>query len=178
MIPNKLFVYDVYTNGKVSSLMKFFIKYLQQIFPTIYQSSLVSFVGNKVKRANLKTGVSRKQSTSYAHVIRTSHPWYAHVRLDIRYIRYTYICYQRGLWLSKISFFVASATIGRQIFVTDLCLLNFYWKLELLNLFLPSLPFWSPWKHQKIFGFLIFSGGLKSNIGKKRVTCSFLVILL
>ena len=39
----------------------------------------------------------------------------------------------------------------------------------LLNPFLPNVPFWSPWKHQKTFGFLMFSGGSKGNIGKKRV---------
>ena len=37
------------------------------------------------------------------------------------------------------------------------------------NPFLPNVPFWSPWKHQKTFGFRMFSGGSKGNIGKKRV---------
>ena len=30
-------------------------------------------------------------------------------------------------------------------------------------------PFDPPWKHQKTFGFLMFSGGSKGNIGKKKV---------
>ena len=40
---------------------------------------------------------------------------------------------------------------------------------QCFNPFLPNVPFWSPWKHQKTFGFLMFSGGSKGNIGKKRV---------
>ena len=36
----------------------------------------------------------------------------------------------------------------------------------LFNPLLPNVPFWSPWKHQKTFGFLMFSGGSKGNIGK------------
>ena len=37
------------------------------------------------------------------------------------------------------------------------------------NPFLSNVSFWSPWKYQKNFGFLIFSGRSKGNIGKKRV---------
>ena len=33
----------------------------------------------------------------------------------------------------------------------------------------PYVPFWSLWKHQKIFGFLTFSGGSKGTLEKKRV---------
>ena len=33
------------------------------------------------------------------------------------------------------------------------------------NPFLPNHPFWSPWKHQKTFGFLMFSRWSKGNIG-------------
>ena len=36
------------------------------------------------------------------------------------------------------------------------------------NPFLPNVSFWSPWKYQKTFGFLIFWGGPKGNIGNKR----------
>ena len=43
----------------------------------------------------------------------------------------------------------------------------------ILNPFLPNVPFWSPWKHQKTKGFLMFSGGSKGNIGKKRVNLTF-----
>ena len=32
-----------------------------------------------------------------------------------------------------------------------------------------NIPFRYPWKHQKTFGFRMFSGGSKWNIGKKRV---------
>ena len=35
-----------------------------------------------------------------------------------------------------------------------------------VNPLLPNVPFWSPWKHQKTKGFLMFSGGSKGNIGK------------
>ena len=35
--------------------------------------------------------------------------------------------------------------------------------------FLPTVPFSSPWKHQKTKGFLMFSGASKRNIGKKRI---------
>ena len=42
-------------------------------------------------------------------------------------------------------------------------------KLLYFNPFLPNVPFWSPWKHQKTFGFLKLTGGSKRNIGKKRV---------
>ena len=35
--------------------------------------------------------------------------------------------------------------------------------------FLPNVPFWSPWKHLKTKDFVMFSGGSKENIGKKRV---------
>ena len=41
--------------------------------------------------------------------------------------------------------------------------------IPVINPFLPNVPFWSPWKHQKTKGFLMFSGGSKGNIGKKRV---------
>ena len=41
-----------------------------------------------------------------------------------------------------------------------------------LNLFLSNVLFWSPWKHQKTFGFLVFSGRSKGNIRKKRVNFS------
>ena len=79
MIPNKLFVYGVYTNGKVSLLMKFFIKYLQQIFPTIYQSSLVNFVGNKVKGRISKRVFQENKAhhthTSYAHHTPDTHTY-------------------------------------------------------------------------------------------------------
>ena len=34
------------------------------------------------------------------------------------------------------------------------------------NPYLPSVTFWSPWKHQKTKDFLMFSRGLKWNIGK------------
>ena len=37
------------------------------------------------------------------------------------------------------------------------------------NPFLPNVLFWSPWKYQKSKGFLMFSGGSKVNIGKKRL---------
>ena len=40
--------------------------------------------------------------------------------------------------------------------------------------FLPNIPFWSPWKHQKTFGFLMFSERSKGNIGKKSVNSSCL----
>ena len=36
----------------------------------------------------------------------------------------------------------------------------------------------SPWKHQKTFGFLIFSGGSKASIGKKRVNYISLKIVI
>ena len=39
---------------------------------------------------------------------------------------------------------------------------------SIINPFFNNVPFWSPWEHQKIKGFL-FSGGSKGNIGKKRV---------
>ena len=38
-----------------------------------------------------------------------------------------------------------------------------------INPFLPNVPFWYPWKHQKTFGFLMFSRWSKRNIEKKRV---------
>ena len=37
----------------------------------------------------------------------------------------------------------------------------------LLFPFLPNIPFWLPWKHQKTKDFLMFSGGSKGNVGKK-----------
>ena len=37
------------------------------------------------------------------------------------------------------------------------------------NYFVSNVPFWSLWKQQKTFGFLMFSGGSKQNIRKKRV---------
>ena len=42
-------------------------------------------------------------------------------------------------------------------------------KKYLKTLFSPIFPFDPPWKHQKTKGFLMFSGGSKENIGKKRV---------
>ena len=42
-------------------------------------------------------------------------------------------------------------------------------KDHFFNFFLPKVLFWSPWKHQKTKGFLIFSRGSEGNIGKKRV---------
>ena len=43
-------------------------------------------------------------------------------------------------------------------------------KGNILTLFFPMFPFDTPRKHQKTFDFLMSSGGLKKNIGKKRVT--------
>ena len=34
------------------------------------------------------------------------------------------------------------------------------------NPFLLIIPFWPPWKHQKTFGFLIFSGVQKGTLGR------------
>ena len=45
---------------------------------------------------------------------------------------------------------------------------------NIFNPFLPDVPFWSPWKHQKTFDFLMFSGGSKEDIGKKRVNKTLL----
>ena len=54
-----------------------------------------------------------------------------------------------------------------------------YWKAQFLlciNPFLPNpfpnVPFDPPWKHQKNFSFVMFSGGSKGNTGKKRVNPS------
>ena len=44
---------------------------------------------------------------------------------------------------------------------------------RVFNLFLPNVPFRSPWKLQKTIGSLMFSGGSKGNIGKKRVNHVF-----
>ena len=46
-------------------------------------------------------------------------------------------------------------------------------KSHILHHFLPNVPTCSPWKYQKNFGFLMFSGRSKEKIGKKRVkqTC-------
>ena len=48
--------------------------------------------------------------------------------------------------------------------------------------FQPMFPFYSPWKHQKTFGFLLFSGGIKwehwpswERSLSYCITCSFLV---
>ena len=35
-----------------------------------------------------------------------------------------------------------------------------------LTHFWPMLLFYTPWKHQKTFGFLVFSGGINGNIGQ------------
>ena len=45
-----------------------------------------------------------------------------------------------------------------------------YWKtgIERIYPFLAIVPFWSPWKYQETKGFLVFSGGSKGNITKKR----------
>ena len=45
-----------------------------------------------------------------------------------------------------------------------------FWAFQMvhINPFLPSIAFWSPWKHQNTFGFLMFSGGSKGNIGEKK----------
>ena len=42
-------------------------------------------------------------------------------------------------------------------------------RLARVNSFLPNVSFWSPWKHQKTYGFLMFSGGSKGNIRKEKV---------
>ena len=42
---------------------------------------------------------------------------------------------------------------------------------------IPNVPIWSPRKHQKTFGFLMFSGGWKGNIGKKKVNMDALILL-
>ena len=38
-----------------------------------------------------------------------------------------------------------------------------------LTLYLSMFPFDPPWKHQKTFGFLMFSGGQKGIFGRKRL---------
>ena len=43
------------------------------------------------------------------------------------------------------------------------------WTTKEISHFLPNVSFWSPWKHQKTFGFLMLSGGSKGNIWKKTV---------
>ena len=69
-------------------------------------------------------------------------------------------CWVELIWLnisidgSQAIFFV----------VIEACFLSF-----ISTLFLPMFPFWYLWKHQKTFGFLIYSGKWKGNIGKKRV---------
>ena len=45
-------------------------------------------------------------------------------------------------------------------------------KYHWLNPFLPIVLFWSLWKHQKTKGFLMFSGGSKGSIGKRRANTS------
>ena len=35
------------------------------------------------------------------------------------------------------------------------------WNTTVLTLFWPMLPFYTPWKHQKTFGFLVFSRDIK-----------------
>ena len=42
-----------------------------------------------------------------------------------------------------------------------------------MNLLLPNVSFWSPWKHQKTKGLLMFSAGSKGNTGKKWVKTCF-----
>ena len=41
----------------------------------------------------------------------------------------------------------------------------YYINYGIFNLFLPDIYFRSPWKHQKTFGLLMFSGRSKGNIG-------------
>ena len=43
------------------------------------------------------------------------------------------------------------------------------WKFtcHLIKAFLPIVPVLFPWRHQKTFGFLMFSGASKGDIGKK-----------
>ena len=43
------------------------------------------------------------------------------------------------------------------------------WNSMLLTHFKPMIPFYTPWKRQKIKGFLTFSGVKKGNIGMKWV---------
>ena len=43
------------------------------------------------------------------------------------------------------------------------------WVKRFLSPFLPNVALWSLWKHHKTFGFLMFSGGAKGYIGKKRI---------
>ena len=48
---------------------------------------------------------------------------------------------------------------------------------DYINPFLPNVPFWFPWKHQKTLDFLIFSGGSKENIGKVNNDDQLLIIM-
>ena len=43
----------------------------------------------------------------------------------------------------------------------------FPWLVLSLTHFWPMFPFYTPWKHQKTKGFLVFSRDIKGNIGKK-----------
>ena len=95
--------------------------------------------------------------------------------------------------LNQIFFFNMSTLLGRRSLILIEKLLplhnichphNYLWNIWsvilLLNSFLLNVPFWSPWKHQKTFGFLMFSGGSKGNIRKKRLKelksfCTYLI---
>ena len=65
------------------------------------------------------------------------------------------------------------SSLARKIYPTVTLLISI-----LINPFLPKIPFRSPWKHHKTKSFLMFWGGSKVNIGKKRVKWTSLSLLV
>ena len=75
--------------------------------------------------------------------------------------------YKMGIWARNgLNIGISFSEIQNQIHI-----MRKFWTnlLFFLNHFFHNVLFWSPWKHQKTEGFLMFSRGTKGNIGKKRI---------
>ena len=69
--------------------------------------------------------------------------------------------------------FVSLSITFKFIFDIDNCNMHLLYITSLIRCFLkpshPYAPFWFPWEHQEMKGILVFLGGSKVEIGKKRL---------
>ena len=74
--------------------------------------------------------------------------------------------FHKGWWL--VHYFFTEIYV---IFFIDTSsdIANYGWYCEKLTHFQPVFRFYTPWKHEKTGGFLMFSSGIKINIGWKWV---------
>ena len=119
---------------------------------------------------NLKIETGDKQAKNYHinHIFfRTLYIWALKIKISDKQAKSCYtnhiFCRTLYLWTWKLKKVINKLQIVTQItFFVGLCTYNL--KIETGDKqthFWPIFPFYTPWKHQKTKGFLVFSGVLK-----------------